>query len=194
MKKLIIILLSSALAGGASAQKIKLTSGSLAFLASVQSVNVSFDYSNMKVGKMSESEYVKTKSEEYNKKESGRGDQWKQSWTSDREERFEPKFLELLAKNAPKWSFSKGSEGPVEMKVHTTFTEPGFNVVVAKQYAMVDLTITFIQNGSEAAVVTVGKAPGRTYGYGDLDTGVRITEAYAAAGKYLGKFLVKSVK
>jgi len=193
MKKLIIILLSSALTAGASAQKIKLTSGSLSFLSGVQSVNVSFDYSNMKVGKKTEEAYVSEKVEEFNKKESGRGDQWQQSWINDREERFEPKFLELLSKNAPKWSFSKGS-GDVDMKVHTTFTEPGFNVGVMKQYAMIDLTITFEQGGQQKAVVTVLKAPGRTYGYGDFDTGVRIAEAYAAAGKYFGKFLAKSAK
>lgn len=193
MKKLFVILLGSVFTVNLNAQKIKLSSGSLSFLSGVQTVNVSFDYSDMKVGKKSETDYVDEKVADYNKKESGRGDQWKQSWTSDREERFEPKFLELLAKNAPKWSFSKGS-GDVDMKVHTTFTEPGFNAVVAKQYAMVDLTITFSQGGAEKAVVTVLKAPGRTYGYGDLDTGVRITEAYAAAGKYFGKFLVKSTK
>lgn len=193
MKKVFFILLTSAFAAGVNAQKIKLTSGSLSFLSGVQSVNVSFDYSDMKVGKKSEEEYIEGKVADYNKKESGKGDQWKKSWVNDRESRFEPKFLELLSKNASKWSFSKGS-GDVEMQVHTYFTEPGFNVGVAKGYAMIDLKVTFLQNGQEAAVVSVTKSPGRTYGYGDFDTGVRITEAYAAAGKYLGKYLTKSAK
>jgi hypothetical protein len=40
----------------------------------------------------------------------------------------------------------------------------------------------------------VQNCPGRTFGGNDYDTGTRIQESYAVAGKGLGKFIDKEVK
>ena len=41
------------------------------------------------------------------------------------------------------------------------------------------------------AKISIQKAPGRTFGGYDFDTGERIAESYADAGKALGKFIRK---
>ena len=79
------------------AQKVKLLSGKLTVLKSVENLNLEYDYSKMGVGKFSnEEDYIKTKKADYNKKEEGRGDTWEQSWVADRKNRFEPQFEELF--------------------------------------------------------------------------------------------------
>ena len=79
------------------AQKIKLTEGSLAALRDEKEINTEFTYDGMSVGKYKdEAEYVAKKTEEYNKKEAGRGDNWAKNWVLDRKDKFEPKFNELF--------------------------------------------------------------------------------------------------
>ncbi|MCG9910028.1 MAG: hypothetical protein MH137_01900 [Flavobacteriales bacterium] len=186
------------LASGVSAQKIKLVSGKLGFLKSEKSIAIEYDYSQMGVGKFkSEQDYLDKKSDEYNKKEPGKGDQWKQAWKNDRASRFQPKFEELLNKNTEKLGpvFGGGASGtPVVMVVKTTYTEPGYNIAISRAPAMINLEITFKQNGAEAAKITLKGAPGATFGGYDFDTGLRIGEAYAKAGKELGKFITKMAK
>lgn len=82
-----------------SAQKVRLLDGSLEALKGVTKINVQFDYSKMGVGKFeTEEEYINKKKEDYNKKESGKGDDWARAWKADRKNRFEPQFKELFAK------------------------------------------------------------------------------------------------
>jgi len=39
------------------------------------------------------------------------------------------------------------------------------------------------------AVISIDRAPGRTFGGNDFDTGTRLTESYASAGKAQAKFI-----
>lgn len=195
MKKLAIFILASvtSIALHAAGPKIKLKSGSLSALSGVKEVGLVFDYSNMRVGKMNESAYLEDRTAKYNAKEPGKGDQWAKAWVNDREARFEPKFIELINKNSKLRSFQKG-ESNAYFKVHTIFTEPGFNVGVARANASVNMNIHVMVGGSEVAVITIVGAYGGTFGGYDFDTGTRIAESYAVAGKYLGKFLDKKAK
>ncbi len=195
MKKLALLLLlgASTVALNAAGPKIKLKSGSLAALSGVKEVGLVFDYSNMRVGKMNESAYLEDRTAKYNAKEPGKGDQWAKAWVNDREARFEPKFIELINKNSKLRTFEKG-KGDVYFNVHTIFTEPGFNVGVVRANASVNMDIHIIKGGSEVAVITIVGAYGGTFGGFDYDTGTRIAESYAVAGKYLGKFLDKKAK
>lgn len=198
MKRTLILFMGAALiSAGASAQKIKLVSGKLGFLAAEKSIAIDYDYSNMGVGKFkNEQDYITKKTGEYNAKEPGRGDQWAQSWKNDRAARFQPKFEELLNKNVtgfgPVFGHAKGTD--VTMHVKTTYTEPGYNIVVSRAPAMINLEITFKKGGADVAKITLTGAPGNTFGGYDYDTGQRISEAYAKAGKELGKFIVKTAK
>ncbi len=179
------------------AQKIKVTSGDLDFLKGQTAINVEYNYDNMGVGKFDkEEDYINEKVEDYNKKEAGRGDKWRESWIADREERFEPKFEELLNKNLEKSNVKAGEfpDAAYTMLVKTTYTEPGFNVGVVRKNAYTDYEVVFIENETqeEVATMTIVKSPGLgAMGY-DFDSGLRIQESYAKAGKELGQYLAKS--
>ncbi len=177
-------------------QKLKLSSGDLDFLKGQKTINVQYDYSAMGVGKYDrEADYVEDKVNDYNKKEAGKGDEWKKNWIADREERFEPKFEELMNNELEDEGIEIGDYPDAEytLMLKTTFTEPGFNVGVARKNAYTDLEAVFIPTGStdEAATISIDNSPGRGgMGY-DFDSGYRIQESYAKAGKELAQFLKK---
>ena len=58
----------------ASAQKIKTTEGDPSVLKNEANINIEFTYENLTVGKLTEAEYVKKKTDEYNAKPPGRSD------------------------------------------------------------------------------------------------------------------------
>ena len=179
-----------ATAGSANAQRLKLTEGSLDAIQSETSLNFDFTYDNMGVGKFEkESDYVAKKTEEYNKKEAGRGDNWAKAWVDDRKDKFEPKFIQLFAEYSGK---TQSAKAKYTLIFKTTFTEPGFNVGVMRKNAVIDGEVWIVETANPSNIVakiTVDKALGRTFGGYDFDTGGRIMEAYADAGKALGKFV-----
>ncbi len=181
------------------AQKIKVTQGSLDFLKGQTAVLLEYDYSNMAVGKFDkEEDYIAKKVAEYNEKEAGKGDIWKQSWFSDREERFHPMFEKLLTEytKGTGCKFSQNSTADYKLILRTTFTEPGWNIGVSRRDAMINVEIQFVETAnpeSVLAVMTMDKIPGRGAMGNDYDTGYRISEAYAKCGKSLGDYLSKKV-
>ena len=200
MKKMLLgaaVILISGVSLNVNAQKIKLTSGDLGMLAAQKEINTEFVYDGMAVGKFkTEEEYIAKKTEEYNKKESGKGDSWAKSWKADREARFEPKFNELFGESSG--ITSGGSpNSKYTMIVKTIFTEPGFNVGIWRENASLNLEVTIVETankGKALATISVMKALGRTFGGFDFDTGTRLGEAYADAGKALGKFVKSKSK
>mgnify|MGYP001156557944 CR=1 FL=1 len=175
------------------AQKLKLTQGDLKMLAGEKSLNVTYQYGPMGIGKFErEEDYVAKKVAEYNEKEAGRGDKWSQSWVSDREERFEPQFEELFNKHSNGIQVGSNPSATYTLVIKTTFTEPGFNVYVARKNARIDGEAIIVKTSdpnTPLAVISFVNAPGRTFGGYDYDTGTRIQEAYAVLGKSLGKMI-----
>jgi hypothetical protein len=193
-----VMLLSVA---GLHAQKMKLESGSLDFLKGVTAVNVEYVYDGMMVGKLTEPAYVEAKVAEYNKKEAGKGDQWLKAWKSDPAAKFQPKFEELLNKQFTerKVDLKVGADPAAKytLILKTTLMEPGWNAGIARHDAEISATATFVEtqkHATELAVISISKSPGRGgMGY-DFDSGFRVQEAYAKAGKELGAFLGKKLK
>jgi hypothetical protein len=176
-------------------QKIKVESGDIKALKGVTELKIEYDYSNLGVGDFEiEDDYINKKVAELNEDEAGTGDSWKIKWFEDRPERFEPKFEELFSKYAASIESGQDVESDVVMNVHTTFLEPGFNVGIARRPALIDLEVTFTKGGEELVVITVLKTPGSDAMGFDFDTGYRMSEAYAKAGKSLAKYLVKSIQ
>ena len=177
------------------AQKIKLIDGSLTSLKGEKSLNAVFTYENMKVGKFDkEEDYVNKKKGEYDEKEPGRGDRWAKAWVDDRQELFEPQFRELFTKNIE--MSVDDAKAKYTMILHTTFTEVGFNVGVMSKPAYINLEVTIVETAHRDKVVakiTVLNSPGRSAFGNDFETGARLQEAYAKAGKELGQFFAKSV-
>ena len=183
----------------ANAQKIKKIEGNLSPLKGEKALKIEFKYENMEVGKnLTEEEYIERKVKEYNEKEAGTGDKWRESWVRDREARFEPKFIELFNKYTEKIDLEGAKEGASNytLIVHTYYTEPGFNVGVMRRPAFIHVKYTIVKTGTNDIVVQYDqqKIPGAdAMGY-DFDTGTRIAESYAKAGKEFGKLLSKELK
>jgi hypothetical protein len=197
MKKQILLLLAAAFVFQLQAQKLKL-SGDLGMLKGEKVFDITFTYDHLKVGKMSEEQYMSKKMKEADEDEPGKGEKWKEMWYEDRTSHYEPKFTELLNDYVKKAGvvFEPNAEGAkYELVVHTTFIEPGFNIGITRKDASIDMEVSFVPVDDESNVlntITISRSPGRTgMGYGDFDLGVRVGEAYAKAGKELGKFLTK---
>jgi len=184
----------------AQAQKIKIESGALDFLKGQSVVKVEYKYDGMAVGKFeNEQDYIDKKVAEYNEKEAGKGDTWKESWVKDRETRYQPKYEELINKTLEDLAMKfdpNATDAQYTMIVHTTFTEPGYNIGISRAPALINVVITIVETGSRAeqVVISVLKSPGNgAMGY-DFDAGFRISEAYAKCGKEIGKLIAKKLK
>lgn len=188
--KVLVLSATMAISLCATAQRIKLVEGDLSVLKNEQNINTEFTYDNMKVGKYDkEADYVSDKTQSLNKKEPGRGDTWAKAWVSDRDDRFEPKFNELFEKSSG-MSISKDAKYTLIFKTLTT--EPGFNIGITRKNAEINAEVWVVETANKDKVVakaTVQKAVGRTFGGYDFDTGERLSEAYADAGKALGRFV-----
>lgn len=180
----------------AQAQRIKKLEGDPKALAGETKLNVSFTYNNMSVGKFDkEADYIASKKADYNKKEAGKGDTWEQAWVGDRKGRYEPNFTELFEKNTP-FALGNYPDAKYTLIINTSRTEPGYNIYITRKNAEIDMEVQIVETATKQTIAkySIKNAPGRTFGGNDYDTGARIEEAYAAAGKHFGKELKGDVK
>jgi hypothetical protein len=195
MKKALILLFAG-VSLAASAQKIKLIDGDLGPLKGQTELKTEFKYDDMSVGKFpKEADYIAKKKKELNEKEAGRGDTWETSWKADRQDRFEPQFRELFSKHSELSTVGENSK--YTMIFHTTRTEPGFNVGITRAPASIDAEVSIVETQDPSKVIakiSLLKAPGRDMMGFDYETGARLQEAYAKAGKELGGFIRSKIK
>ena len=198
IKLLSVIFVFVVFSGNTFGQKIKVTKGDLNFLKGVKELKLQYSYDNMNVGKYSEEDYIAKKKSEYNKSEDGRGDKWEKMWIEDRETKFEPKFEELFVKyisNGADADASQHADAEYTMILHTYFTEPGYNIGISSAPASINCEVIFVKTSNPdeiIATIDIKKSPGRSSTGAGWDTGGRIKEAYAKAGKELSKFLLKN--
>ena len=194
MKNLFLFILSC-LSTSIYAQSIKLVSGQLDFLKSEQYVEVHFTYDNLRVGKLSEEEYVAKKMADTEKR--GKDPEvWRKAWIADRKNTYEPKFIELFDKRMAPAGIEISAEGKYLMQIQTDFIEPGFNVGVARKNASINFSATFIEKetGNEVAKITVFNSSANDFLGTDFDSAYRIGECFAKGGRELGAFIVKKLK
>jgi hypothetical protein len=191
MKRIAFLLLAGLIMSFAQVslgQKVAVKSGSLASLSGVSELRVEYTYDNMMVGKMKEADYIAKKTKEYNDKEPGKGDEWAKAWASDRDTRYQPRFQDgfnnFCNLTGVNLNIDPNSGSKTRMVVHTTFTEPGFNIYMTSKSASINAEVTFFdESGAQIALVTITNSQGSGIFEMDYDTGVRIQEAYANAGR-----------
>ncbi|HEX4852000.1 MAG TPA: hypothetical protein VFV08_14395 [Puia sp.] len=193
LKRSLAFLLCTLFLARTQAQHIKLLEGNIDVLKNEKSISVEFTYEEMRVGRYDkESDYVNDKTADYNKKEPGKGDTWAKNWVGDRKYRYEPKFNELFEKYS-EMTIKGGCKYTLIFK--TNFTEPGFNIGITRKSAEINGEAWIVETANKNKVIAkirVEKAPGKAFWSGnDYDSGDRISEAYATAGKGLGKFIKK---
>lgn len=193
-KALILLFVCFALAG--NAQKIKLLEGDLSPLKGQTEIKTEFTYDDMAVGKFpKEADYIAKKKSELNEKESGRGDTWEKSWKDDRKDRYEPQFRELFSKHSELSTVGENAKYTLIFK--TLRTEPGFNIGVTSRPASIDAEAWIVETQNPSTIIakiSILKALGRDVMGFDYETGVRLMEAYAKAGKELGGFVRGKIK
>lgn len=200
MKKLTFFALTLFITMPLLAQKVKVDEGDWSNLKNIASYNLVFDYSDLEIPKYdSEEEFLEDKMKKREDKEPGTGEKFKASWFADREERYEPKFIESFNK---RWDdkevqvgYNTGSE--YTMKIHTTFMYAGYNVGVVRQNSKIEATIYVYKNDTPDNLLFKAYYT-KVEGYGamgnDYNSGYRISEAYAKLAKSFAKDLRKKTK
>lgn len=174
----------------ASGQRIRVREGDKNVLKNESTINIEFTFDNVSVGKYSkEDDYISAKKEEYNKKEPGRGDTWAKKWKDDQTSRYPPDFINLFEKNS---GMTTSKDAKYTLIFHTTSIEPGFNIAITRKNANIDGEVLIVETANRDKVALklfIENAPGNAFFGNDYDTGERISQAYAKAGKELGKYL-----
>lgn len=201
MKKLFTLFLAILFATNNYAQKPKVKDGNFKNLKDISAYNLVFDYTDVKIPKYdSEEEFLKDKMEKREKKATGSGELFKTSWFRDREERYEPKFIESFNKRFKNNKITVGknlNSSKYTMKVHTTKLYPGYNVGVWRQNAEISATITIFETANPNNILVSAKikdVQGKGAFGNDYNSGYRISECYAKLAKILAKTIKKKAK
>ena len=183
------------------AQKANVTKGDWKDLKGITEYTLEFDYSDLEIPKYdSEEEFLEDKMAKREEKEPGTGEQFKESWFSDREEYYEPRFIETFndryKDGAVKVDRDLGS-ADYTMKVHTTFIYPGYNVGVVRKNSKIEVTIDVFKNDNPDNIifsVDYTKVEGAGNGGYDFNSGQRIADDYIILSRRLVKDMYKNTK
>ena len=177
----------------------KLTSGDLKVLKGQSSINLKYDYSNLAVGKYkNEADYITRRTADMNKHKPGSGDEWAGKWVDDRTSRFQPEFERSLNKELDRFHVmckENATDAKYTLIVHTTFTEPGYNVGISNARAFISVVVNLVETANPSSIVASmlmkKEISINMMGY-DFDTGGRIQSCYTRAGEELGACIIKN--
>lgn len=213
MKKISFLLIAFLVALTASnsfSQKLK--SGSLHHIKGEKIINITYDYSNMAVGKFAtEAEYLKKAADDRNAKDPGSGDEFVSKWNAAKTEKCQPAFEEDFNNQAEDCGLVGKSDPSAKytLLVHITFVEQGVETVVmgtAKSASVnmsIDLVETTMPNDIIATIELDGAKPkakpkmsvgGVSVSKTSYDATLRIAECFESAGKQVGKMICKNLK
>lgn len=201
MKKLLSLVLAMTISVTAMAQRMKIQSGDLKFLKGVETVNVVFDYSEMKLLKenFTEAEYIPRRIEELNKKTEGSGELWKKQWERSKEELWNPKFImifnKVLSKENINTKLKENARGPYTLMVKVKWVYPGWDAGIMKQPAKVTTQLTFVDSTTKKVLCDIEsiEAPGDQWG-SNFNNETRVGEGFAKTGKTLAQKIEREVK
>jgi len=183
------------------AQKGKVQEGDWKNLKNITTFNLEFDYSDLEIPKYdNEEEFLKDKMQKREDKNPGSGEEFKKSWFADREDRYEPKFIESFNKRWKENEVVVGkdlADAEYTIKIHTTFMYAGYNVGVVRQNSKIDAILTVYKNDAPDTVlfeIKYTKAEGNGAFGNDYNSGYRISEAYAKLAKTFAANLKKKAK
>jgi len=182
-------------------QKAKDLAGDIKNLKGITQYDLVFDYENVQIPKYdSEEAFLKDKMDKRDEKDTGTGEDFRKSWFSDREERYEPKYIESFNKRFDNGEVKVGKDlgSDYIMKIKTTLMYAGYNVGVVRQNSKIDAIISVYKKDNPSDIlysVQYTQAEGSgAMGY-DFDSGYRIAEAYAKLAKtWAGTIQKKTMK
>jgi len=182
-------------------QKANVTKGDWSDLKGITEFNLEFDYSDLEIPKYdSEEAFLEDKIAKREEKEPGTGEKFRESWFSDRENYYEPRFIETFNDRYKDGLVKVDRDlGNAEytMKVHTTFIYPGYNVGVVRKNSKLEVTLSVYKNDNPDDVifeVDYTKIEGAGNGGYDFNSGQRIADAYIIFARALTKHMYKNNK
>jgi hypothetical protein len=187
MKKNIILLLLLSFSFVA-AQRFEIVSGKMSNLNGITAFNVAFDYTDLKVHDFETEEAYLAEKMDKRKESEGKSEQFKKDWYNDRENKYEPKFIESFNKRFEKGEIKceKNKDLKYTMNIKTTWIYPGYSVVAGSDPAKISATITFFETANPNNILLViefDKSIGLKQGTFDFDQGYRIAGAYEKLAK-----------
>ena len=199
MKKIVLILSILLSSTVMFSQKVKVIEGDFKNLKGIAVYNLEFDYTGVQIPKYdSEEAFLKDKMEKREHKKVGAGEEFKTSWFADREERYEPKFIESFNKRFDgEVRVAKDIDAEYTMKIHSTMMWAGYNVGIVRKNAKLEATVSVYKTSNPSEVLwsaNYTKVEGSgAMGY-DFDSGYRISEAYAKLAKEVAYNIKKKAK
>ena len=191
MKKLVILFTALLCTTFMFSQKVKITQGSYAALKDIKEYNLEFDYSSLSIPKYnSEEDFLIDKMAKRDDKNPESGEKFKESWFADRENRYEPKFIESFNERFKNGEIKVGKDLKTEytLKIHTTMMWAGYNVGVWRENSKIEATIYVYKNDDPNTVLLAADFT-RVEGGGlsgmDYNSGDRIAQAYGKLAKKL---------
>lgn len=200
MKNVIAIACLLLLSTSAFSQKVKVIEGDFKNLKGINEYNLVFDYSNLSIPKYkSEEEFLEDKMAKRDDKDPEAGEKFKESWFADRENRYEPRFIESFNKRFGDGEVRVGDfpEAPYTMKVHTTLMWAGYNVGVWRENSKIEATVSVYKTDNPNDILFSAeftRVEGGSFTGTDFNSGDRIAEAYAKLAKKLSSEIKRKAK
>lgn len=200
MKKYLILFTALLCTTFMFSQKVKITQGSYAALKDIKEYNLEFDYSSLSIPKYnSEEDFLIDKMAKRDDKNPESGEKFKESWFADRENRYEPKFIESFNERFKNGEIKVGKDLKTEytLKIHTTMMWAGYNVGVWRENSKIEATIYVYKIDDPNTVLLVADFT-RVEGGGlsgmDYNSGDRIAQAYGKLAKKLSVEIDRTAK
>lgn len=173
-------------------QRVKPLEGDIKTLSGITQYNVVFDYSTLLVTQFeTEEDFLKEKIDRREEKQIGSGEKFKEKWFADRENHYEPYFIDnfnayfvmkrkiLISKN--------NTEAKYTIKIITNEIYPGYFVGVFEQKSKLRTTIEIYKTNSPENILFKSK---QLYtSANDFNSAFRIAKSYALAGRKLADYL-----
>ncbi|MEN9488604.1 MAG: hypothetical protein RL494_869 [Bacteroidota bacterium] len=182
---------------------MEILSGNFQNLKEIHEYNLAFDYSGVKVDRVSEEEFLADRM----KKREGNGNdiKFKNSWFADRENRYEPKFITSFNQRFKTGTVKvekNNSNSKYTLLVKTTWIHPGFNVGVMHNSALIIAVLTVFETANPSHTllsVKYEKVGGKgkfagPLGFLDYNAGYRISESYAKLAKTFASHIKRKNK
>jgi hypothetical protein len=180
-------------------QKVELISGNPQLFKEVKYYYLTFDYSDLQVGKYgSEQAYIDYMKDDAEKRKKGSSENWLNNWLADRTNLYQPKFIELFNNyigNKNIKIYTNLTDQKYELNFHTKFIELGFNKNGKSAPALVNaiVTISDINNRENSLVISLTDIPGKEIFGSYSPNNRRIEEAYGKCGKELAQYMSRVI-
>lgn len=181
----------------AGAQKRNVLAGDYKNLKGISEFNLVFDYAGLTVDKSTEEEFLKDRMD---KRSEQNAREFRDGWFADRENRYEPKFIESFNKRFDDGEMKVAKNRPdakYTMKVKTIWIHPGFNAGVVRSTSAVTMIVSVYETANPAnqlLSVEFLKVAGKGAMGFDYNSGYRISESYSKLAKEFASDIKKKTK